>query len=65
MRLKTESADVSFYYHENATADFARMDSSAVYGNLADAMKNATVIFPTTQTIETLVAEPQVEINNK
>lgn len=46
MTPKVKSADTSFYYHEDATADVARMDSSAVYGNLADAMKNATVLFP-------------------
>ncbi len=44
--MKLDSADASFYYHEDSAADFARMDSSAVYGNLADAMKNATVLLP-------------------
>ena len=44
MRPKKDSADANFYYHEDATVDVARMDSTAVYGNLADAMKNATVL---------------------
>ena len=39
MRIRNDSADASFYYHEDATADVARIDSSAVFGNLADAMK--------------------------
>lgn len=43
---KEQNGDASFYYYANATADVARMDSSAVYGNLADAMKDATVLFP-------------------
>ena len=41
------SSDASFYYHEDAKADtVARMDSAAVYGNLADAMRDAVVLFP-------------------
>ena len=48
-----KNADASFYYHEDATADVASMDSSAVYGNLADAMKDSTVMFP-----ETLIVQP-------
>ena len=45
MTLKNDSADASFYYHEDATADVARMDSSAVNGNLADAMKTPRCCF--------------------
>ena len=55
------SADASFYYHEDATADVARMDSSAVYGNLSDAMKNAILLFPTTDVIDTTMGQ-SVEI---
>ena len=55
MRIRNDSADASFYYYEDATADVARMDSSAVYGNLADAMKNATVLFPPPQIIQKVV----------
>ena len=47
-----QSADASFYYHEDANADFARMDSTAAYGNLADAMKNATLILPVAELSE-------------
>ena len=39
MKPKGQSADANFYYYEDATADVASMDSTAVYGNLADAMK--------------------------
>lgn len=52
MTPEIDSADASFYYHEDATADVARMDSSAVFGNLADAMKNAIVLFPTPEIIQ-------------
>ena len=55
MKIRNDSSDVSFYYHEDATADMARMDSSAVHGNLADAMKNATVLFSPPQIIQTVV----------
>ena len=44
MMPKGQNADASFYYHEDATADVASMNSSAVYGNLADAMKNSVVV---------------------
>ena len=49
MTTSYNSADASFYYYEDAAADIANMDSSAVYGNLADAMKNSVVVFPTVQ----------------
>lgn len=58
MTLSDKSADASYLYHEDATADLARMDSSALYGNLADAMKNAIVMFPTTEIVETTLIEP-------
>ena len=58
---KIDSADASFYYYEDATADVARMDSSAVCGNLADAMKNATVLFPTPKIIQTIVVNSPSE----
>ena len=47
MTLSYNSADASFYYYEKAAADFAKMGSSAVYGNLADAMKDSIVLLPT------------------
>ena len=46
MTLSFNSADASFYYYEQAAADFAMMDSSAVCGNLADAMKDSVVLLP-------------------
>ena len=60
MTLKKDiaNADASFYYHEDATADIARMDSSAVYGNLADAMKNAVVIFSPPQIAQVMMINP-------
>ena len=51
MSSRNDSADASFYYREEATADVARMDSSAMYGNLADAMKNATLVLPPPKSI--------------
>ena len=65
MTLKNDSADASFYYHEDATADVARMDSSAVNGNLADAMKNATVLFPSPQIVPTMMISAPSENGNK
>ncbi len=58
MTFKSNSADASFYYHEDAAADIARMDSSAMYGNLADAMKNATVLLPPPQIIQIIMVNP-------
>lgn len=57
MTFYKESADASFYYRENtaAAAGFARMDSSAVQGNLADTMKNATILLPPPKIIKTVM----------
>ncbi len=63
MTFKSNNADASFYYRESAAVDIARMDSSAVYGNLADAMKNATVLLPYPQIIRTIMISPQY-LNN-
>lgn len=49
MTVDFESADASFYYHESAAAERARFDSSAMFGNLADAIKNAVFLFPPPQ----------------
>ena len=49
------SADASLYYYEQAAANFAKMDSSAVYGNMADAMKDSIVLLPTDTLTATLV----------
>ena len=63
MTNKIQNTDASFYYHENAIADVARMDSSMMYGNLADAMKNATVLNLPTKIIDTVVILSPVEDN--
>lgn len=55
MTIRHDSADASFYYHEDATADVARMDSSSAYGTLADQMKNATVPFPVIKIVQTVM----------
>ena len=51
MTVDFNSADASFYYHESAAAEIARFDSSAVRGNLADAMKNAIFLLPSPQVL--------------
>lgn len=43
MTLRNDSSDASYYFYANATAGAARMDSAAVCGNVADAMKNGVV----------------------
>ena len=48
----TKNTDASSYYTENATADVARMDSTEQYGNLSDAMKNATILLQSIQVAE-------------
>ena len=61
MTLRGNNADASFYYHEDATADVASMDSSAVYGNLADAMKDSIVLLPDIWIAETTLVAPSPE----
>ena len=61
MTPRGKNADASFYYHEDATADVASMDSSAVYGNLADAMKDSIVLFPDTWIVEPAVMGPSFD----
>ena len=62
--MTPKSADASFYYHEDTTADVVRMDSSAVYGNLADSMQNATVPLPLPQIIQTVTISSPPESSN-
>ena len=45
------NADASFYLREVAAINVARMDSSIVYGNHADVMKNTTVPSSSTEII--------------
>ena len=61
MTPRGKNADASFYYHEDAMADVASMDSSAVYGNLADAMKDSIVLFPDTLIVEPVVMAPPLD----
>ena len=60
MTPRGKNADASFYYHEDATADVASMDSSAVY-NLADAMKDSIVLFPDTLIVQPAVMAPPLD----
>ena len=46
MSVDFDSADASYYYRETAAADVARFDTAAVLANLADVMKNATILLP-------------------
>ena len=61
MTPRGKNADASFYYREDATADVASMDSSAVYGNLADAMKDSIVLFPDTLIVQPAVMAPPLD----
>ena len=63
MKPKGRNADASFYYHEDATADVASLDSSAVCGNLADAMKDSIVLLPDAWIVEpaVVVAPPLLD----
>ncbi len=38
------STDISRYYRQNSSARLANVDTAAVCGNLAFAMKNATIV---------------------
>lgn len=58
MTLSNWNADASFYYREDATADIASIDSSAVCGNLADAMKNAIVLYQNISIAEAVIPAP-------
>lgn len=55
MKKMIKSSDASYYYHEDSTANVALLNSSAVYGNLADAMKDSIVVFPDTLVLESVV----------
>lgn len=52
MKPQINTADASYYFHEDATADAARMDTTAVCGNIADAMRDAVIVVENTQIIE-------------
>ena len=54
MKPQINSADASYYFHEDATADVARIDTTAVCGNIADAMRDAVIVIENTRIIETI-----------
>ena len=51
-------SDASFYYHASSALETAIIESSAEWGNLADAMRNATVIIPATLVLESIETFP-------
>ena len=55
-----ESADASLIYREGTSLPLAQMNSSAAYGNLADAMKNALMI--TTATFVPALGDQPIEL---
>lgn len=65
MTFIINNADASFYYHEDSAMDLARMDSSAIYGNRADAMKNATVLLPSPHIIRVIMVSPPCPDNKQ
>lgn len=58
MNTPFRKSDASFYYRSSSAIDTAVTDSSAVWGNLADAMRDATVLMPTTWVLEPVVDFP-------
>ena len=44
MNIDNTSTDASLVYYESSALDTINLDSTAVIGNLADAMKNSVVI---------------------
>ena len=43
-----DGSDATLYYRASSALEIASLDSTAAWGNLADAMKNATIVFPDT-----------------
>ena len=62
MKFDPKSADTSFYYRSGTAVDIARVDSSAVSGNLADAMKNSVLVLNSLRPVEPLKASPQTQL---
>ena len=46
MNYIVATSDPSLYYRASSALDIASLDSTAAWGNLADAMNNATVVIP-------------------
>ena len=61
MMARHRNSDASFYYYENASVDVASIDSSAVCGNLADAMRDAVVILSETLIVEASIVYPPID----
>ncbi|MDE0080039.1 MAG: hypothetical protein OXO50_21155 [Caldilineaceae bacterium] len=61
MNNKHERSDATLYYHEGSAVETASRDSSAAWGNLADAMRDAIVIIPNTFLGEPLQILPSSE----
>ena len=59
MKYIVDRSDASLYYRASSALNIAALDSTAVWGNLADAMKNATVVIP-----NTLLLEPPAVLPN-
>lgn len=62
MTDRYNSTDASFYFREVTAIDVARMDSSIVYGNHADVMKNATVPSPSPEIIRLIPLDTLKEV---
>ena len=58
MKYIVDRSDATLYYRESSALDIASLDSTAAWGNLADAMKNATVVIPNTVLLEPPAALP-------
>ena len=52
MSYIVDRSDASLIYRASSGLDIASLDSTAAWGNLADAMKNATVVIPNTVLLE-------------
>ena len=64
MTPRGKNADASFYYYADATADVASMKSSAMYGNLADAMKDSIMVLQDTMIVEPETTIPLRKVDN-
>ena len=58
MKYVVDGSDASLYYRASSALDIASLDSTAAWGNLADAMKNAIVVIPNTLILEPLTVLP-------
>lgn len=63
MKYIVDRSDASQYYRASSALDIASLDSTAAWGNLADAMKNATVVIPNLLLLEppTVLRSPVID----